>query len=162
MQTVKLGTACVTKFKSVMLMSFFLILSCEEWTPQADGYYIIDGKRYNVHIMSIYGETFPGASNNNIRVTLQGAPAYNVSMFVSVPSNTLSQGNYHVSYGYEPLGINWISILRGNTSEGITTDIDSEGNMTVEMSGRNYVMDFNGKIKGRTVQMHYSGLASVH
>lgn len=151
----------VIKFKSLLLLAFLFVMSCEEWTPQADGYYIIDGKRYNVHIMAIYGETFPGPSNNNIEVILQGASAFNVVMFVTVPSNTLSSGTYHVSYGYEPLGINSISILRGNISEDITSDQDSEGNMTVDVAGRNYVMDFNGKIKGRTIQMHYSGLVSI-
>jgi hypothetical protein len=149
------------KSRNLLLFSFLLAMSCEEWTPQADGYYIIDGKRYNVHIMAIYRATFPEPSNNNIEVILQGASAYNVVMFVSVPANTLSAGTYHVSYGYEPLGINSISILRGNISEVITSDINSEGNMTVEVSGQNYVMDFNGKIKGRTVQIHYAGLVSI-
>jgi hypothetical protein len=147
--------------KSSTLLLLLLIMSCQEWTPQADGYYVIDGKRYNVHIMAIYGATFPEPSNNNIEVILEGAPAYNIVMFVSVPANTLSEGTYHVSYGYEPLGINSISILRGNTSEDITSDVNSEGNMTVKVSNRNYVMDFNGKIKGRTVQIHYSGLVSI-
>ena len=148
------------KFRT-LLFPFLLIMSCEEWTPPADGYYIVDGKRYNVHIMAIYGATFPSSSNNNIEIILQGAPAYNVVMFVSVPGNTLSAGTYHVSWGYEPLGINSISILRGNTSDTMTSDIDSEGNMIVEVSGRNYVMDFTGKIQGRSVQMHYSGLVSA-
>lgn len=161
MHTVNLRFNFVAKFRNLVLLSFVFIMSCQEWTPQADGYYIIDGKRYDVHIMAIYGETFPQPSNNNIRVTLQGAPAYNVVMYVSVPANTLSEGTYHVSYGYEPLGINWISILRGNTSEDITSDINSEGNMTVEVSGSNYVIDFNGKIKDLTVQIHYSGLISI-
>lgn len=147
--------------RNLVLLPFLFIISCQEWTPQAEGYYIIDGKRYNVHIMAIYGETFPQPSNNNIQVVLQGAPAYNVVMYVSVPANTLSEGAYHVSYGYEPLGINSISILCGNTTEVITSDINSEGNMTVDVSGRNYVMDFSGKIEGRTVQIHYSGLVSI-
>lgn len=149
------------KLKNFHWIIFLLFISCQEWTPQADGYYIIDGKRYNVHIMAILGASFPQSSNNNIQVILQGASAFNVSMFVTVPTNTLSNGNYHVSYGYEPNGINWIRFLRGNTSEDITSDIDSEGNMAVSISGQNYVMDFSGKIKGHTVQIHYAGLVSV-
>jgi hypothetical protein len=161
MHTNDLRSTFATKVRNLLIFPFFLMVSCQEWTPQADGYYMIDGKRYNVHIMAIYRATFPQSSNNNIEVILQGAPAYNVRMFVSVPANTLSEGTYHVSYGYEPLGINSISVLRGNTSEDITSDINSEGNMTVEVSGRNYVMDFNGIIKGHTVQIHYAGLVSI-
>lgn len=149
------------KLRNLLPVLVLLLISCEEWTPQADGYYIVDNKRYNVHIMAVYKATFPQPSNNNIEVILQGASAYNVTMFVSVPANTLSEGTYHVSYGYEPLGINWISILRGSTSGSITSDINSEGNMTVEVSGQNYVMDFSGKISGHTVQIHYSGLVSL-
>lgn len=150
-----------TTFRNLLLLLFLLTISCQEWTPQADGYFVVDGKRYNVHIMVIHSAIFPQPSNNNIEVTLQGAPAYNVSMFVSVPLNTLSEGTYHVSYGYEPMGINWIRFLRGNTSEDITSDINSEGKMTVKVSGRDYVMDFNGKIMGHTVQIHYAGLVSI-
>ena len=152
----------LTKARSLLFVVLFaLTISCEDWTPQADGYYIVDGKRYNVHIMAIYGATFPQPSNNNIEVVLQGAPAYNIVMFVTVPTNTLSDGTYHVSYSYEPLGINSMSILRGNTSEYISSDIDSEGNMTVKTSGRHYEMDFNGKIQNHTVEIHYSGLVSI-
>jgi hypothetical protein len=149
------------KVRNLILFPLLLLIGCEEWTPEADGYYIIDGKKYNVHIMSIYGAAFPQPSGNNIEVTLQGAPYYNITMFVSVPLNTLSEGTYHISWGYELLGINSIGLLSGNTSEYITNDINSEGTLTVEISGQNYVMDFNGQIGGHPVQIHYSGLVSV-
>jgi len=150
----------IEKFRNLVVLPFLFIMSCQEWTPQADGYYTIDGKRYNVHIMAISGPTFPQPSNNNIQVILQGAPAYNIVMVVFVTSTTLSAGTYHMFDGNEPLGINSISILRGNLSENITSDNNTEGTMKVEISGRNYVMDFNGKIRGRTVQIHYSGMVS--
>jgi hypothetical protein len=151
----------IAKLSNLLLLIFILFISCQdEWTPEADGYYIVDSKRYKVHIMAIYSDPFPQSSNNNIEVVLQGASAYNVVMFVTVPSNTLSKGTYHVSYGYEPLGINSISFLRGNLAEDITSDINSEGTMTVDVSGRNYTMDFKGTVKGRTVEIHYAGLVA--
>ncbi len=154
-------TNIVTKPENYLWIIFLIFMSCEEWTPQADGYFVIDGKRYNVHIMTIYGDPFPQPSNNNIHVTLQGAPSFNVSMFVTVPSNTLSEGNYHVSDGYVRFGINSIKFFRGNMAEDITSDANSEGDMTVEITGQNYVMEFSGKIKGRVVQIHYAGLVAV-
>ncbi len=145
-----------SKSGNLLLLLFLLIMSCQEWTPQADGYYVIDGKRYNVHIMAI--RSYPQYSNSNIELILQGARAYNVLMYVSVPGSILKDGTYQLSYN-SLMRINWISILRGNTTEEITSNNNSEGNMTVKVSGLHYVMDFNGKISGHTVQIHYSGLA---
>jgi hypothetical protein len=150
------------RIRALMLFALFLLfMACEEFTPAADGYYVVDGKRYDVHIMAIYKEVFPQSSGNNIEVILQGAPAYNIVMFVSVPSNTLSEGDYHISYGYEPFGINSFSLLRGNTSQTISSDINSEGTMTVDITGSDYLMDFDGQIGGHSVQIHYSGLVSI-
>jgi len=142
--------------RSLLLFLFLLSMSCQEWTPEAEGYFVIDGKRYNIHLMVI--KTFP--FSNGIEVLLQGAPAFYVDMIVSVPAKTLNEGTYKVSYGYYPSGISWMSMLRGATSEQITTDSNSEGSMTVEVAGENYVLNFNGKIGGRTIQFYYSGLAA--
>jgi hypothetical protein len=122
----------------------------------ADGYYVVDGKRYNVHIMAVYGAAFPSQSANNIEVTLQGAPSFNVTMFLTSPGNTLAAGDYHVSWGYELRGINSLNVRYGGSE--FSANQSSVGNMTVETSGNHYIMDFDGNIQGHKVQIHYSGL----
>jgi hypothetical protein len=143
-------------YRSLLPFLFLLIMSCEEWTPEAEGYYVIDGKRYNIHVMVI--KTYP--FSNSIEILLQGAPAFYVDMIVSVPAKALNEGTYDLSYGLSPSLISWMSILRGNIFEEITSASNSEGSMTVKMAGDNYVLNFDGKLGGSTVQFYYSGLAA--
>ncbi len=142
--------------RSLLPFLFLLIASCEEWTPEAEGYYVIDGKRYNIHVMVI--KTYP--FSNSVEILLQGAPKFYVDLIVSVPAKTLNEGTYDLTYGLSPSLISWMSILRGNVFEEITSASNSEGNMTVNLAGENYVLNFNGKIGGHPVQFYYSGLAA--
>jgi hypothetical protein len=136
-------------------------MSCQDWTPEADGYYIIDGKRYKVHIMSIYNDPFASPSNttNETEITLQGAPYYNVTLFVRSPSVTLTAGTYKVSYFVDdPVRVS-LSMIAGNSTT-IGMDGNSSGEMTIKISGNSYTLDLNGKLQGKTVQIHYSGLVA--
>jgi hypothetical protein len=144
-------------FKKILtLLVLLAVVSCEEWTPAADGYFVVNHKRYPVHIMVIYKDT-----NYNPEIVLQGAPYVNATMFVSTSSSTLTKGTYGLSAPfYEPMSINSLNLRYGKTSPEINADKDSEGSMTVEVSGINYVLDFKGTIGGYPVEIHYSGLVS--
>ena len=153
----------IVKVKGILyLLILFIVVSCEDWTPQADGYFIIGTTRYPVHIMVIYPDNYASATANyNPEIVLQGAPYVNVTMFVTTTSRTLPEGTYGLSAPYyEPSGINSLNLRYGSGSAEISADEDSEGTMTVEVSGKNYVLNFDGQIQGRTVQIHYSGLVS--
>jgi hypothetical protein len=145
---------------NLFLLSFLLSISCQEWTPEADGRYVIDGNTYKVHVMVIYPSVYPMPSNNNIEVTLQGPSGYNVVFRVTVPGNTLAETTYHISNGIEPLGINYIQLLYGAGNE-IISDPDSEGTMTVGITDKNYVLNFEGEIAGHSIEIFYSGLVAT-
>jgi hypothetical protein len=156
---IQFNLAPVLKLRNLLLILLLTIVSCQEWTPEADGHYTVDGKDYKVHIM--YIDEASSGTNNNISVTWQGASGYNVRMFVSVAERSLAAGTYQVTWGYAPMGINSISILRGNTNDMINNDSNSMGTMTVEKTGSHYRLDFSGTIGGRSVKIYYNGLASI-
>jgi hypothetical protein len=144
--------------RGLPLFLFLLIMSCQEWTPEAEGYYEVDGKRYNIHLMQI--NTYP--ISTNLELILQGAPAFYVQVFVWVPDKKLSAGDYNFSYGKSEPFINSMTINRGTNRalEIISYSSNSTGTMTVEVAGENYNLNFNGNIGGNNVKFYYSGLVA--
>jgi hypothetical protein len=133
--------------------------SCSEFTPEADAYFTVDGKRYDQYVMIVDDPEFPNPVQNGITVFTQGASGYNVTMGVIVPGTTLVAGTYDVSYfPVEASTINSFSIYRNNKESSINLDSESTGSMTVSASGNNYKMDFTGTIQGHAITVHYDGI----
>jgi hypothetical protein len=123
-----------------------LMFSCEKWTPEADGYFVVDGVRHNVYIL-VVTPTSGG-------FFMQGAPWVNTTVGIS----SFNPGTYHVAYyggpGSMNIEVRWSS---SNVLQSYS-DINSTGTMTIKSSGENFIMDFDGVIQGKKVQMHYAGL----
>jgi hypothetical protein len=149
------------KFKSILpVLVLFLVVSCQEWTPQADGYFMIDNKRYPVHVMVVYTDTFNDQGGKYFpEITLQGAPYCNVSMHVISPTRTVPAGKYEMTRDYNLMDITSVGISFGK-SNNLSTDYLSTGTMTVEVSGDHYNLDFKGVFQRRNVEIHYSGLTA--
>ena len=154
--------SAVIKFKSILpVLVLLLIVSCQEWTPQADGYFMIDNKRYPVHVMVVYTDTFfdDNAVKYDPEITLQGAPYCNVSMHVWSPTRTVPAGKYELAKNYNLMEINSVELSFGK-SNTLNADYLSTGTMTVEVSGDHYNLDFKGIMQRRNVEIHYSGLVA--
>ena len=135
--------------KPLRMLAFLLpclMFSCEKWTPEADGYFVVDDVRYNVYILVVTpmsGGFF-----------MQGAPGFNTTVGIG----SFNPGTYHVDYyggqGSMNIEVRWRSayVLQSYS------DMKSTGTMTIKSSGENYIMDFDGVIQGKKVQMHYAGL----
>lgn len=134
------------------------VTACDEFTPMADGYFTIDGTQYKVHVMSIYREAF---NQNSMEISLQGASAYNVSVSLTGRNNNLEAGTYNVGSVPKPMGLHWLRFQRGDVTAGITSDVNSSGQMTVSISDKTYTADFSGVLQGHTIQFHYSGLVVI-
>lgn len=153
----------ISYVKYLILLFFVFLTSCNEWTPQAEGYFIINGKKYDIHVMVIITDDDDiNPFINSIYMILEGAPAFNVSISVLAPGRTLVGGDYFLSKEYEPYALNFVEFLRGNTSEYITVSANSNGSgtMSVKINDGNYKLDFKGKIDSYNVEVHYSGLVA--
>lgn len=149
--------------KYSILLFFVFLTSCNEWTPQAEGYFVINGKKYDINVMVIVTDSDDISPDiNSIYIILSGAPAFNVSISAWAPGRTLVGGDYFLSKEYEPYALNFVQFLRGNTTEYITVDPrnNGTGSMSVQINGGHYTLDFDGKGDNYNVEVHYSGLVA--
>jgi hypothetical protein len=146
---------------AIAISCFFL--SCSEWTPEADGYFIVDGKRYRLHLAII--RLSPSISGNSFYATeigFAGGAYQNAQIVVISSSKTLSSGVYplEVVKSLIPPRTLGYSLSYGELNN-IYSDAKSEGSLTVAISGNNYSLDFSGTTKGQNVQIHYAGRVQI-
>jgi hypothetical protein len=142
-------------------MIILFITSCEEWTPEADAWYEVDGKKYDLHLMTILTSPF-GVSphNNNFEINFDGASGNNINASIFVPNTTVETGKYKLTFLLSDApSMNFVNIRRRYIND-MNSDINSTGTMTVQASGRNYIVDFSGTIQGHQVKIHYDGIVA--
>lgn len=146
--------------KILAFVSLVMVTSCEKWTPQADAYYVVDGKRYPLDLLVTYQP--PDLQPTGVQLVFTGAPGYNITTSVNNSSGELVEGTYVVTRQNLPLTINGFEINRGDRLPEIQSyyNQSDEGQMTVTISGSTYTLDFSGQIDSHDLQIYYSGLIS--
>jgi hypothetical protein len=144
--------------RNFLVVSLLFIASCDEGPQElsTDGYYIVDGKRYNVQFISVHAEPSPpGRADNNTKLIFHGDGDENISVYLTVSAGVLEATTYQVWWGYVMLGAYRPSV----TTEPISKDFNSVGTLLIGVDGKKNVIDLEANIEGHSVQAHYVGLA---
>ncbi len=131
-----------------------VLVACNDpWTAQADGYFILDGVRSNVHIASV--DAFGSLPD----LYFVGKGGYYVEMSLTTGSKNISEGTFPFEYfaTSTPKKINSFRVRAGGDAQDFSGDANSTGSMTVKITGNSYNFEFTGNVKGHTLVVHYTG-----
>lgn len=149
-------------FTFITIIISSILVSCTEWTPEAVGYFSVDGQRYNVHLTTLRTNSYSKPSDPAFynELIFSGAPNYYITMSITSPSNALSNGTYPYEYyvSSDQMKISYYRVRYGSDSKDFDTNIDSQGSMVIEISGSTYTFDFSGIIEGHSIKMNYVGM----
>lgn len=136
------------------IAALLLLCSCENnWTPEAEGYFTVDGIRYDLHLAT--NDVF---DDNSGGLNFVGPPYCQIELVLSTAQLELPE--YSLNSGSEGKIITMMISYGRELS--VTADENASGMLTIGVGDAHTdIYNFTGQIGGHDVVIYYHGLTDL-